>query len=232
DAVQRISYEGIMDCYDQGNSLLGNYHAQWVSVHDPDEYLANAKNPAHEEKLYQDVLDAYRALQDLKSSGKVEAIGVGSKDWKVIERLSRDVSLDWVMIANSLTIYDHPEELIRFIQELKAKNVLVINSAVFNGGFLVGSDYFNYKFVDKDSVLGNELYNWRNRFWKICNNFQVDPAHACINFGLKVDGVNSIALNTTKPTKVKLNVDMVKEDIMSEFWEEMRANKLINPLVI
>ena len=40
DAVQQISYDGIMGCFDQGNDLLGGYIPQLVSVHDPDEYLA------------------------------------------------------------------------------------------------------------------------------------------------------------------------------------------------
>ena len=40
DAVQRINYKGILDCFEQGNELLGGYHSQMASVHDPDEYLA------------------------------------------------------------------------------------------------------------------------------------------------------------------------------------------------
>ena len=42
DAIQDISYQGILDCYHQGNELLGDYSASIVSVHDPDEYLAKA----------------------------------------------------------------------------------------------------------------------------------------------------------------------------------------------
>ena len=38
DAVQDISYEGILRCWHEGNELLGHYQAQLVSVHDPDEY--------------------------------------------------------------------------------------------------------------------------------------------------------------------------------------------------
>src|SRR4051812_39830117 len=77
DAIQKISYEGILECFEQGNELLNGYVPQWVSVHDPDEYLATAENKQHEEKLYKDILDAYKALSDLKAQGKVQAIGVG-----------------------------------------------------------------------------------------------------------------------------------------------------------
>ena len=40
DAVQQISYNGIMACFGQGNELLGGtYKPQLLSVHDPDEYI-------------------------------------------------------------------------------------------------------------------------------------------------------------------------------------------------
>jgi D-threo-aldose 1-dehydrogenase len=99
DAVQKISYNGILECFEQGNQLLNGYIPQLVSVHDPDEYLAVAKNEAEEAELYKDILEAYRALFELKEQGKVTAIGIGAKNWKAIEKISRDVDLDWVMIA-------------------------------------------------------------------------------------------------------------------------------------
>ncbi|NTW99443.1 MAG: hypothetical protein HGB35_05860 [Geobacteraceae bacterium] len=50
-----------------------------------------------------------------------------------------DVPLDWVMIANSLTIKNHPPELLRFVTQLHSKGVLIINSAVFHSGHRAGS---------------------------------------------------------------------------------------------
>jgi D-threo-aldose 1-dehydrogenase len=43
DAVQKISYEGIIECFHQGNELLGGYIPQMISVHDPDEYFCHSK---------------------------------------------------------------------------------------------------------------------------------------------------------------------------------------------
>ncbi|NMC40777.1 MAG: aldo/keto reductase, partial [Bacteroidales bacterium] len=38
DARQNISYDGILECWEQGNNLLGGkFQPQLVSVHDPDE---------------------------------------------------------------------------------------------------------------------------------------------------------------------------------------------------
>jgi D-threo-aldose 1-dehydrogenase len=226
DAVQRISYEGILECYEQGNELLGNYHAELVSVHDPDEYLTAAKNEQEQVQCYRDILEAYRALNELKQDGKVKGIGVGSKDWRIIKKITDDVKLDWVMIANSMTIHNHPRELVEFMQELEKQGTQIINSAVFNGGFLTGSDYYNYRLTDP--LKDKHLYNWRELFYGLCADYKIKPADACVAFGLNAPGVNSIALNTTNPDRVSQNVALASLKIPTQFWIEMKQYGLVD----
>ena len=227
DAVQKISYEGMMECFEQGNELLNGYIPQMVSVHDPDEYLATAKDEQHAEELYHDILDAYKALYDLKQKGKVQAIGVGAKEWRIVKRIAGDVELDWVMIANSMTIKSHPQELLDFILEMESKEVYVINSAVFHSGFLVGSDYFDYQLIKPGTPKNDALFAWREQFFKICRQFNVKPAEACVQFALNVPGVKSIALNTTDAKRVKENIEMANLEIPLEFWDALQAKGLI-----
>ncbi|HZK62773.1 MAG TPA: aldo/keto reductase [Puia sp.] len=227
DAVQKISFEGIMECFEQGNELLDGYTPQMVSVHDPDEYLAKAGNKDQEEERYQDILAAYRALAELKSAGKVMAIGVGAKNWKVIRRISADVQLDWVMIANSMTIKSHPQDLTGFMKGLENSGIPIINSAVFHSGFLTGSDYFDYRLIKPDSEENREIFKWRAAFFKLCEAFNIKPAEACVRFALKAPGVKSIALNTSNPQRVRENIAMALAEIPGEFWEAMHHGGLI-----
>lgn len=227
DAVQKISYDGILECFEQGNELLGDYDSQMVSVHDPDEYLAAAADEADEKKRYQDILDAYKALYDLKAQGKVTSVGVGAKNWKSIERISKDIQLDWVMIANSLTVHAHPNDLLAFVAQLHQQGTVIINSAVFNGGFLVGRDYYNYVLVDKQTPEGKALYEWRDAFFAICDAFNIRPAEACFNYGFNIPGISSVALSTTNPDKVKINIEMATRKIPQAFWDAMREQELL-----
>lgn len=227
DAVQKISYEGIIECFEQGNDLLQGLVPQMVSVHDADEYLACAKNEEEAAKLYNDVLEAYRALSDLKKQGKVKAIGVGAKDWRTIQKIAGDVELDWVMFANSLTILKHPDELLKFMQELENKGVLIINSAVFHSGFLTGSGFFDYKLIKPDNCEHKRLFEWREEFFKLCNEFEIKPAEACVQFALNAPGVISVALNTTNAKRVKQNVEMTNVEIPEKFWDKMKSKGLI-----
>lgn len=232
DAVQKISYDGIIECFEQGNELLNGYIPQMVSVHDADEYLASVKGYPQKEKLYEDVLDAYEALHDLKKEGKVQSVGVGAKDWRVVKRIAGDVDLDWIMIANSMTIKRHPKELLDFIEDMNSKDISVINSAVFHSGFLVGSDYFDYQLVKPGVAENDALLKWREDFFSTCRQFNVKPAEACVQFAYNVPGVKSIALNTTHAHRVQLNLEMIDAHIPVEFWSDLKNKNLIEMDVV
>lgn len=227
DAVQDISYHGILNCFEEGNTLLGGFKSQLVSVHDPDEYLAQAGSDADYKIRFQDILEAYRALADLKKAGKVKAIGIGSKSWQVIRKIHEQVKLDWVMIANSMTIYSHPSELLHFMEQMKYDGVGIINSAVFHSGFLVGGDYFDYEFAGSDNPAFQKQHQWRSSFFELCTSWGIDPAHACIQFGLRFPGVSALALNSTSTKRIQKNAAYCQTPIESGFWKELKEKQLI-----
>lgn len=227
DAAQRISYEGILQCFEQGNQLLNGYRAQLVSVHDPDEYLDAAVDEKDRQNRFEHIKEAYHALFDLKAQGKVIGVGVGAKNWGTIQQITRHIKLDWVMIANSMTLHAHPEDLLLYMQELKNSSTQIINSAVFNGGFLTGGDFYNYKQVLGDNKAEQDLLQWRERFFAVCARHGVQPAHACVQYGLNAPGVTSIALSTSKAARVKDNIELATAGIDHVFWQALAEEQLI-----
>jgi D-threo-aldose 1-dehydrogenase len=227
DAEQRISYQGILDCYHQGLELLDGYQTGLVSVHDPDEYLAAATSEEDKAQRFEDVKEAYRALFELKAAGKVDAVGVGAKDWHIIKQITDVVDLDWVMIANSMTLHSHPADLWAYMQDLSARGVTIINSAVFNGGFLTGGKHYNYKPVSDDNAEGAALLQWREKFFAVCEQFNITPAHACVQFAVQAPGVQTLAIGTTVPEKIKPNIEMVDRPVPEAFWRELESRGLI-----
>jgi D-threo-aldose 1-dehydrogenase len=226
DAIQCISYEGILECWEQGCELLGpEYVPQLLSVHDPDEYLAAAASTADRERRFEDILEAYRALHELKIAGKTRAVGIGSKDWKVIAEIEREVQLDWVMLANSLTVYRHPPALLEFVAQLVAKKIAIINSAVFHAGFLVGGKFFDYRILSQQTDA--ELFAWRTKFFALCAHYNLPPAIVCVQFALSPPGVVGISLNTSDPLRVGYNVAAVEAAVPEAFWCDAKQAGLI-----
>lgn len=227
DAEQRISHEGILACWQQGRELLNGYVPQMVSVHDPDEYLAAAKTPAEKGRHRQDILDAYDLLFALKKSGETQAVGIGSKDWRVIRDLARDIPFDWVMLACSFTILEHSRELLDFIAELNKRGVFIINSAVFHAGFLTGGKFFDYRVLSQQNPDDAKLFAWREKFFALCKKHDVTPATACVQFGMSAPGIFSVALNTGNPKRIVENAAMTTAKLPPEFWREMKTTGLI-----
>ncbi len=219
DAESRISYDGILQCYKQGCALLGpSYAPALVSVHDPDEFLAAGGN-------LRAVLDAYRALFELKAQGKVQAVGLGAKDWRIARAVAEAVDLDWVMLACSLTVYTHLPELLEFCRQLHARGVSIINSAVFHAGFLTGGAWFDYRRPDPAKEAA--LFRWRDRFHMLCREFNVQPAEVCVQFSFAVPGVVAVALNTSQPARIAANVASVTAEIPAAFWRRMETQGLL-----
>jgi D-threo-aldose 1-dehydrogenase len=227
DAEQCISYEGILECWEQGCELLGEYTPSLVSVHDPDEFLDAATSSADRSDRIGRIVEAYRALHDLKSRGCVKAIGIGAKNWRVIAELYERVALDWIMFANSLTIMRHPTELVTFMERAAKKGVGIINSAVFHGGFLTGGSYFDYRPVDENNTEDAPLFEYRKRLDALCERWSIEPAAACIQFALAGPGVSSLALNTSNPDRVRKNVEAGNCRLPVDFWDDLRRKGLI-----
>jgi D-threo-aldose 1-dehydrogenase len=227
DAVQDISYDGILRCWEQGCELLHPYKPQMISVHDPDEYLAAATGDDDRKSRMDDIIGAYQALTELRDRGDAAAIGVGSKDWKVSQQLAESCDLDWVMLATSLTIYTHPQDQLDFVETLRKREIAVINSAVFQSGFLTGGDFFDYRKVTGESEEDRALIAWRERLREVCRRFDVTPAAACVAFGMSPPGVVAIALNSSRPAMVKQNVELCHNQLPNEFWLAMKESGLL-----
>ena len=195
-------------------------------MHDPDEYLAAADSAADDERRFHDLLEAYRALYELKAAGKADAVGVGAKNWHSILRLhDAGVEFDWVMFANSYTVMRHPLELRRFMEVLEKRGTAIVNSAVFHGGFLTGGEFFDYRKVTRESDPA--LYDWRDRFEALCARFAVSPAAAAAAFGRSAPGVVALALSTSQPERVAEMVTLAHAEMSGEFEAALVAEGLI-----
>lgn len=228
DAVQDISYDGILRCWEEGNLLLGDYSAQMVSVHDPDEYLAAASDMGDRRRRMDDIVGAYRALHQLKAAGQVAAVGVGAKDWRTIQQIDQHCQLDWVMFANSLTIMHHPRSLIEFVDSLAARSVGVINSALFHGGFLLGGEFFDYRRVDPSDPADAERLRWREKFERVCQELAVSPFAVGVAFGRSHPGITAVALSSSRAERIAQHVSAATATLPASVWSSLKQHALIS----
>ena len=205
-----------------------------VSVHDPDEYLFHAETQRGGECKDQNALcdlslsvplreikDAYRALFELKARGEVNAVGIGAKDWRVIRELwNAGIHFDWAMFACAPTLLVHPPELLDFVKRLKDSGVTLIDSAVFNGGFLMGSNMLDYREANPERDAA--AFAFRDRYLALCRFHSLDPAAVAVEYAFRL-GFDSVALNTSKPQRVADNAAYGTHRSPEAFWNEINA---------
>lgn len=228
DAEQAISYDGIMDCWVEGCELLGgDYRPRLVSVHDPDDFLNAASSPDDRRKRMDLLLEAYHALGDLKRRGEVDLVGVGAKDWGLIREIDKAVGLDWVMFATLYTVYRHPPEILADLQEMASRGVLIVNAGVMHSGFLAGGSYFDYAPASRSNEELRQVFEWRDRFFELCEAFGVIPAAASVRFATSPPAIATVSLNCDTPSRVSENLAAVSTEIDSGFWDALKAERLI-----
>ena len=131
------------------------------------------------------------------------------------------------MLANSLTIYRHPQDLLDFVASLKSRDIQVFNSAVFHAGYMVGGKSFDYRELDLSNPDDQKISDYRDRFFALCEKHSVKPAQACVEFALSPPGVVSIALSSSKPERVTSNVKLANTELPAAFWAEAKELGLI-----
>ena len=157
----------------------------------------------------------------------MHGIGVGAKDWRSIQELDAHCDFDWVMMANSFTIMNHPAELLQFVDSLAARNIALVNSALTHGGFLVGGKFLDYREIDPNDPDDAARLKWRKNFTRVCNQQSVTPYDVAVAFGASHPAVTSIALSTSRVDRVESMVGAATVEIPKAVWTALREAGLI-----
>ena len=130
------------------------------------------------------------------------------------------------MFACAPTILRHPRELREFMRRLEDDHVGIIDSALFNGGFLTGGPMLDYR--KADSVGDAALFRKRADYLSVCKDYAVDPAAAAVEYGFRQPGVAAVSLNTSDPARIPVNASYAEYHAPAGFWSELIRRKVID----
>ena len=71
-----------------------------------------------------------------------------------------------------------------------------------------------------------EKFAWRDRFSALCAEYGVTPAAACVQFSFLFPEITSVALNTTKASRVQSNVELATAKVPNAFWHALKRSGL------
>jgi D-threo-aldose 1-dehydrogenase len=223
----RIGRDAVLAAWRQTCRSLGPYRPQLAALDGADDYLAAAPSPAERDRRLKDILEACRALGELKAAAQLAGVGIAANDWRVAREIDAAAPLDWLVLSGGLTLLDHPPELLAFLTGLAARQIPIVVAGVFHCDFLVGGNTFDGRPLNPENSPDRSILAWRKSFVALCHGHGIGPAHAAIQFALRAPGVAAVAINTTRPGRIAENVAASRDQIPAAFWAALNEEGLL-----
>ncbi|WP_293859107.1 aldo/keto reductase [uncultured Alsobacter sp.] len=219
--VLDYTYDGVMRALEQSHNRLGVSSIDMVLIHDLDRRNLGADFDRH----YRDATGSgYRALDELRRAGVVQAIGAGINEADVAADLVRDLDLDLVMLAGRYTLLEQPA-LDAFLPAAVERKVGVIAVGVFNSGILLkppeqGGTY-DYGAAPADVV------ERARAMADACARFDIPVAAAALQFPLAHPAVQAVVVGASRPGSARQAAAWMGLPIPEALWHELKARGLL-----
>jgi len=174
-------------------------------------------------------------LRELKSSGKIHAVGIGCNQskWSTVEvcetimkHKKADGVIDFILMAGPYTLLNH-EALDSLLPLCEEKGVKVLIGAPYASGILAGNG--NNKYMYSEASKDSEIVQRVKRIEDVCKKYtNVTLKSAALQFPLLHPMVSSVIPGTKTVKEVEEAVEAFKVEIPQEFWEELKKEKLID----
>ena len=217
EPVFDYSYDGIMRSYEDSRQRLGFGDVDILLVHDIGMMTHGDVNDRHWRAL---ASGGYRALQELRSTGQVKAIGIGVNEWQVLKQALEIGDWDVFLLAGRYTLLEQTP-LRTLLDDCLARGVSVIAAAPFNGGALMGTGKWNY--ADAPA----EIIQLVERLRTFCEQHAVPIGAAALQFPLAHPAIGSVLPGPRSPAEVTSVVDWFNLDIPDTFWSDLAGSGLL-----
>jgi len=217
------SYDGVMRSLEFSLERLGLDTIDIVLAHDVDIATHGSKEAA-DSHLADFMKGGYCALDELRASGAIKAIGAGVNEWEAAEKFARAGDFDIFLVAGRYTLLEQ-EALTSFLPLCVEKSIGVVVGSPFNSGILatgVKADaHYNYR------PAPDEVKERVRRIQQICKAFKVKLPEAALHFPLGHAAVVSVIPGAQRAAEAKRNATMMNAKIPTALWRALKAEKLI-----
>ncbi len=220
-AVVDYSYDGAMRSFEQSLLRLGTDHVDVLLIHDVDVWTHGADMERH---FAEAMNGAYRALDRLRASGAVKAIGVGVNEAEMCERFARAGDFDVMMLAGRYTLLEQGA-LDTFLPLALEKRIGIMLAGVFNSGILAGGAgpgaHYNYRPASPDILAKVRAIE------SICRAHGVPLRQAALAFAAAHPAMATLVLGAVRPEEILANIASVTAPVPAVLWGDLKAAGLI-----
>jgi D-threo-aldose 1-dehydrogenase len=221
EIVWDYSYDGVMRSYEQSLLRLGLDTIDALFIHDPEP---QGHGEHHAARMKDMATTGINALEELKSSGQIKAIGMGMNAADSLVNIAPLVPLDFCIVAMPYTLLDQGS-LHTGMQRCVDEGISVVIGAPYASGILatgpIEGARYAYGFADEATKEKTR------KIVAVAGRHGVSLQAAALQFPLAHPAVVSVIPGGAKPEEVTSNLKYLTEAIPAEFWAELKAQGLI-----
>jgi D-threo-aldose 1-dehydrogenase len=213
------SYDGVMRSYEESLARLGLDRIDILYVHDIDAFVhgGRAASEARIDELM--ITGGWRALDELRASGAVSAIGAGVNEWQPCVRLLEVADPDIFLLAGRYTLLEQPPAD-AFFPKCAAGGARVVIGGPFNSGVLAGKGTYNYAAIPAAVAERVQAID------RVCRAHGVALREAALQFVVAHPLVVSVIPGAVSVDEVEDNVASSEKRIPDALWRELEREGL------
>lgn len=218
NVVYDYSYDGIMRAFEDNLQRLGLDRIDILLAHDIGEMQHGAENARH----FRDLTDSgYRAMDELRRSGQVKAIGIGVNENAVCRDALGIGDWDVFLLAGRYTLLEQTP-LDDLFPACDAAGTSIICGGPFNSGILAGRKMWNYAKAPQDVIARVR------EIAAVADAFSVPLPAAALQFPLGNDTVTSVIPGPRNKAEILQIVDWFNTSIPVDFWQALKSKGLLS----
>ncbi|QHQ35122.1 aldo/keto reductase [Algicella marina] len=216
------SYDGVMRSFESSVSRLGRT-PEILLIHDIDPGTHGQEvSDAHMNSLLRG--GGYRALEELRTSGSIRAIGAGVNAWEICERLLGEGDFDCFLLAGRYTLLEQ-EAQATFLPLCAARDVGIIIGGPYNSGILATGPVSGARY-DYEPAPPEILARVAD-IERVCKAHDVTLIAAALHFVLAHPVVRAVIPGAAAPEEVAANARLYATKVPPALWHDLRAEGLI-----
>jgi D-threo-aldose 1-dehydrogenase len=208
------SYDGVMRSFEDSLQRLGRDRIDILYLHDIGPFMHT--DPDTELAYFRSAMSGgYRALDELRASGDVRAIGIGVNDVETCLRVLDHGEWDLFLLAGRYTLLEQGAQD-RLFPLCAQRDTKIVVGGPFNSGILVGGSTWDY---------GQAPEKVRSRvksIARICNRHEVSMPAAALKFPMAHPVVASVIPGARSPQELLEILAWEKERIPADFWADLK----------
>jgi D-threo-aldose 1-dehydrogenase len=214
------SYDGIMRSVEDSYQRLGLARIDILYVHDIGAYQHGEDLNAHHFAILRD--SGYKALEELRRTGVVSAIGLGVNEVPALLDALRIGDWDAFLLAGRYTLLEQAplDDLLPLCQ---ARGTSIVVGGPLNSGILAGRDTWNYDTAPPEIVARVRAIE------AVCKAHSVPLAAAALQFPLAHPVVAAIIPGPRTAAEFVENLPLITMKIPSGLWSDLRGENLLHP---